>query len=148
MKGCAAGMELHPLQAAVGAGVPRGSGCIGHALHAGILADAECVTIQVDFRNAVKSLRRDAALAAVSERASNLLPFIQWTYRQHMRLFVRGAPQGSEPLLSQSGVRQGDPCGMLVFCLAFQTPLEQTQQLHPQTRVLAFADDCYLQGLP
>jgi hypothetical protein len=146
MKGCAAEMELHPLQVPVG--VPGGSGCIGHALHAGILADAECVTIQVDFRNAVKSLRRDAALAAVSERASNLLPFIQWTYRQHTRLFVRGAPQGSEPLLSQSGVRQGDPCGMLVFCLAFQTPLEQTQQLHPQTRVLAFADDCYLQGPP
>jgi hypothetical protein len=37
---------------------------------------------------------------------------------------------------------------MLVCCLALQTPLEQTQQLHPQTRVLAFADDCYLQGPP
>jgi hypothetical protein len=37
---------------------------------------------------------------------------------------------------------------MLVFCLALQTPLEQTQQLHPQTRILAFADDCYLQGPP
>jgi hypothetical protein len=65
MKGCAAGMELHPLQVAVG--VPGGSGCIGHALHAGMLADTECVTIQVDFRNAFNSLRRDAALA--SERA-------------------------------------------------------------------------------
>jgi hypothetical protein len=90
MKGCAAGMELHPLQVAIG--VPGGSGCSGHALHAGMLADAECVTIQVDFRNAFNSLPRDAALAAVSERAPNLLPFIQWTYRQHTRLFVRGAP--------------------------------------------------------
>jgi hypothetical protein len=35
---------------------------------------------------------------------------------------------------------------MLVSCLALHTPLEQTQQLHPQTRVLVFADDCYLQG--
>jgi hypothetical protein len=61
---------------------------------------------------------------------------------------IEGAPQGSEPLLSQSGVCQGDPCGMLVFCLALQTPLEQTQQLHPQTRVLAFDDDHYLQGPP
>jgi hypothetical protein len=41
-----------------------------------MLADAECVTIQVDFRNAFNSLRRDHALAAVSERALNLLPFI------------------------------------------------------------------------
>jgi hypothetical protein len=40
-------VELHPLQVAVG--VPGGSGCIGHALHAGMLADAECITIQVDF---------------------------------------------------------------------------------------------------
>jgi hypothetical protein len=102
MKGCAAGMELHPLQVAVG--VPGGSGGIGQALHAGMLADAECNTIQVDFRNAFNSLRRDAALAAVSERAPNLLPFIQWTYRQHTRLFVRGDPQASEPLLSQSEV--------------------------------------------
>jgi hypothetical protein len=37
---------------------------------------------------------------------------------------------------------------MLVCCLALQTPLEQTLQLHPQKRVLAFADDCYLQGPP
>jgi hypothetical protein len=117
-------------------------------LHAGMVADAECVTFQVDFRNAFNSLRRDAALTAVSERAPNLLPFIQWTYRQHTWLFVRGAPEGSEHLLSQSGVRQGGPCGMLVFCLTLQTPSEQTQQLHPQTRVLAFADDCYLKGSP
>jgi hypothetical protein len=55
MKGCAAGIELHPLQVAVG--VPGGSGCIGHVLHAGMLADAECVTIQLDFRNAFNSLR-------------------------------------------------------------------------------------------
>jgi hypothetical protein len=113
-----------------------------------MLADTECVTIQVDFCNAFNSLRHDAALAAVCERAPNLLTFIQWTYRQHTPLFVRGAPKGSEPLLMQSGVRLGDPCGMLVFCLALQTPLEQTQQLHPQTRVLAFAGDCYLQGPP
>jgi hypothetical protein len=146
MKGCAAGMELHPLQ--VAGGVPGGSGCIGHALHAGMLADTECVTIQEDFGNTFNSLRRDAALAAVCDRAPSLVPFIQWTYHQHKRLFVRSAPQGSEPLLSQSGVRQSDPCGMLVFCLTLQTPLEYTQQLHPQTWVLAFADDRYFQGPP
>jgi hypothetical protein len=47
MKGCAAGMELQPLPMVVG--VPGGSGCIGHPLHACMLADAECLTIQVDF---------------------------------------------------------------------------------------------------
>jgi hypothetical protein len=35
---------------------------------------------------------------------------------------------------------------MLVFCLALQMTLEQNQQLHPQTQVLAFADDYYMQG--
>jgi hypothetical protein len=37
---------------------------------------------------------------------------------------------------------------MLVFCIALQTHLEHTQQLHPQALFLAFADDCYLQGPP
>jgi hypothetical protein len=37
---------------------------------------------------------------------------------------------------------------MLVFCLALQTPLERTQGMHPNARVLAYADDCYLQGRP
>jgi hypothetical protein len=87
-------------------------------------------------------------LAAVSEHAPNFLSFIQCTYRQHTQLFVRGAPQGSKPLLSQSGLRQEDQCGMLVFCIALQTHLEHTQQLHPQALFLAFADDCYLQGPP
>jgi hypothetical protein len=142
MTGCAAGMGLYTPQVAVG--MPGRSGCVGHALHLGMLANAGCVTIQDDLRNTFTTLRRDAVLAAVCERAPTLLPFIQWTYRQHTRLFVCGSPQGSGPLLSQRGVCQGDPCGMLVFCLALQTTLEQNQQLHPQTQVLAFADDYYM----
>jgi hypothetical protein len=34
-------------------------------------------------------------------------------------------------MLLQRGVQQSDPCGMLVFCLELQAPLEKPQELPP-----------------
>jgi hypothetical protein len=70
---------------------------------------------------------------------------MQWTYRQHTPLSMRGSLEGSQLMLSQSGEQQGDPCGMLVFCLALQIPRNQSQEVHPATRMLTYAHDCHLQ---
>jgi hypothetical protein len=106
-----------------------------------MVAGADCFTVQVNLRHTINNLCRAAALAAVQEQAPSLLSHIR-TYRHPTSLFVRGIPEGSQPTLSQSSsVQKGDQCGMLVFCLVLQTPLEETQELHPATRVLA-----YLQG--
>jgi hypothetical protein len=112
-------------------------------------ADTDFITVQVDCRNAFKTLCCKAALTAFrSPPPPILLPFIQWTYRQHTSLFVQGASENSQPFLSRSCVQRGNPCGILVFCLALRTTLEQTQELHPAARVLAYVDDRYLQGGP
>jgi hypothetical protein len=104
-----AGPALAPLQ--LGVGVPGGSQSVGHALRSGLSCCPGDVTLQLDFRNAFNSVSRTALLQAVASRAPRLLPFAAWTYRSHGPLVVRGAPADAPPLTSQSGVRQGDPCG-------------------------------------
>ena len=139
-----AGRSLAPLQ--LGVGVSGGSQIIGQAIAAGITADPQCVTVQLDWRNAFNSLSREAMLAAIVKRQPTLLPFAAWTYKQSSRLFVDGMPSSTPPILSQCGVRQGDPCGVLYFSLTTQDILEKVRILHPEAPILSYTDDTFLQG--
>ena len=107
-----------------------------------------CVTVQLDWANAFNAVSRQAVIDAVARRAPQLLPFVAWAYRQPSRLFVPGAPPESAPVMSQTGVRQGDPMGPLLFALALQGPLQVIAAQHPDSRPIAYADDTSLQGTP
>jgi hypothetical protein len=45
-------------------------------------------------------------------------------------------------------VRQGDPCGPLLFFLALQSPLKKMRDAFPDVRKVAYADDVHLHGPP
>ncbi len=139
-----AGQALAPLQ--LGVGIRGGAQCIGHALKAGIAADPDRVTLQMDWTNAFNSLQRKPMLDAIAERQPTLLPFATWVYRQPSRLFVSGAPEGTPPIMSECGVRQGDPCGPLYFALTLQGPLESMSRRYPEAPGRAYLDDSFLQG--
>jgi hypothetical protein len=53
-----------------------------------------------------------------------------------------------DTIASQRGIKQGDPLGPLLFCLAVQPALETVQRAHVGVRPLGFFDDTYLQGKP
>jgi hypothetical protein len=134
------GQSLAPLQLAVG--VPGGAQIVGHALAAGIAAEPDCVTLQLDVRNAFNTLSRQRMLKAVAQRSPSLLPFATWSYATLKPLRLRGS---AATIASTRGVRQGDPCGPLFFALALQGPLEELWELD-RARPLAYADDIFLQG--
>jgi hypothetical protein len=55
-------------------GVSGGSQIIGHALRAGMQAEPNSVTIQLDWKNAFNTLSRQNMLGAVAARCPALLP--------------------------------------------------------------------------
>jgi hypothetical protein len=94
-------------------------------------ADPDCITV-----------RRDCMLAAIAQRCPALLPVVAWAYGQHSRLLVQ---HSEEVVRSQSGVRQGDTLGPLLFALTLQVPLEQVAEMGLASPV-TYADDTFLQG--
>ena len=138
------GQSLAPLQ--LGVGVPGGAEAVGHAVQAVLAKDPEAALLTVDQANAFNSVSRSAVFEAVNEHVPALLPFVQWAYGAATNLLVVRASPDTPPILSQTGVRQGDPLGPLLFALALQRPLQRTRDGAPNVAVIAFADDVSLVG--
>jgi hypothetical protein len=82
-------------------------------------------------------------LAAVRQCCLNLVPMLAWDYSWYSHLLVHQSVGVVIP--SQSGVRQGDPLGPLVFTVTLQGPLELITEMQ-LARPLNFADNTFVQG--
>ena len=103
--------------------------------------------MQLDIENAFNTLNRQRMLEAVAARAPSLLPFAAYMYAQPSTLYISGAHEGTQPILSEQGVRQGDPCAPLFFALSIQDALlEASADSGHAAPPLAYADDVTLQG--
>lgn len=138
------GRSLAPLQLAVG--VSGGVEALVHAVRSALAADSDAALLTVDMANAFNEVDRSALLTAVQKYVPALLPYVQWSYGAPTDLHVVGAPAGTAPIQSRTGVRQGDTLAMLLFALVVQQILERTQATAPAVAVLAIADDVNLVG--
>ena len=137
-------MLLDPLQ--VGVGTPGGTETVAHALASAPAEDPEAVVTSDDMANAFKSIHRAAMLAAVQHSARALLPMVQWEYVDEAHLRIVGAPEGTPPVISQRGVRQGDPLGPLVFALTLQPVLDQFDAACEEAPLESYLDDMNIFG--
>ena len=97
-----------------GVGIPGGAENVVHGVRNLLSDHPDWVLVSLDLVNAFNSVSRPAFFRQVEEHFPNILPWVWQCYGQHSHLLIRGA----EPIPSASGVRQGDPMGPFLFCLA------------------------------
>ena len=141
LEACAgAGGALKPLQ--LGVGVSGGVEAAGHILLSALAQDDHVMALLLDVENAFNSVDQAAVFAVVRDRILQLLTFVQWAYGVPTILHVAGAPSHDKSIQSQTGVRQGDPLGMLLFAVA-QHSLERAAD---GATIVAIADDVAIAG--
>ena len=78
------------------------------------------IMLKVDFRNAFNTIRRDVVIMKVESIVPQALPLVWQAYSEASYLL-----HGSDTLMSEEGVQQGDPLGPTLFSLAIQDIVEQ-----------------------
>ena len=112
-----------PLQ--FGVGVPVGAEQIIHATRLATEAHPEWMSFQADFQNAFNCISRHLILNQLHRTGyDDLVPYFLMNYGSPSHLSVRAADGTTHWILSQEGVRQGDPLGPFFFALALQSVLE------------------------
>ncbi|KAL0205824.1 hypothetical protein P9112_001131 [Eukaryota sp. TZLM1-RC] len=95
----------------------------------------------LDFKNAFNSVKREAIFEVIKSDFPELSSFFYHFYGKESDLIFN-----SFALKSSSGVKQGDPLGPLLFCLAIHKTLNIIKQKYPSIKIVAYMDDLSLIG--
>ncbi|KAL0215047.1 hypothetical protein P9112_007231 [Eukaryota sp. TZLM1-RC] len=95
----------------------------------------------LDFKNAFNSVKREAILKLLNLIFLSYRVFFYHFYGKESDLIFN-----SFGLKSSSGVKQGDPLGPLLFCLAIHKTLNIIKQKYPSIKIVAYMDDISLIG--
>jgi len=142
---------LLPHQYAVG--ISGGCEMIVHDLqHTLEQRSLHVAAISVDFRNAFNSISRKACLHSLMahKELQSLWKLAAFAYSEPSMLLSRRS-NGSMTceLWSEQGARQGDPLGVLLFCLGLHPILQRASALAPsEVSSKCYVDDMTLVGPP
>ena len=146
--------HLAPYQ--FGIGVPGGVERIIHAVNATLTdPDIRHAAVTIDFANAFNALDRGAMLTELYSHREfrGIFAIADWGYTSDTPLhFLTGRARSDglpqELLTSRNGVRQGDPLGSLLFCIAIHRIMRECMEGHPGARLYAFLDNITITGAP
>ena len=133
----------------LGVGIKNGIEAVLHCLNNVLRSDyidENDLTILVDFTNAFNLTARQPFIDIVKTRLPEILKWVQFLYCTASFLFL----PGGKIILCCTGVQQGDPLSMALFCLAAHPLLFQLSQIiselapHKPTLVAAICDDVTL----
>ena len=106
--------------------------------------NATSIFVKIDFEDAFNCVNRQAFLKQCRENFPGLSRWAEWCYDQPSNLYF-----GTNLIVSENGVQQGDPLGPMLFALALQPLLIQLHEgISAQGLQLAYSylDDLILAG--
>ncbi|KAL0213539.1 hypothetical protein RCL1_007165 [Eukaryota sp. TZLM3-RCL] len=127
-----------------GIGVVDGAACAVHAVETLLSNDSTRSALLLDFSNAFNSVKRSSiSNSIINSPLVSLLSYFQAQYSTKSKLLFH-----SYSVMSSSGVKQGDPLGPLLFCLAIYEVILNFKEIFPDIEVLGYMDDLTLLGRP
>lgn len=139
------GPSLLPLNWAIGA--KGGAEVIAHACHfmeAAVQSPtptASLAMLNIDIKNAYGTIGRRFVFQGLEQLAPGLLHWFRWAYGPESSIHF-----GDLELLNGAGVKQGDPLGCLLFCVAVHDVLETVHREFPRHQLLGLMDDATIIG--
>jgi hypothetical protein len=144
---CRVENDLLPNQ--FGVGTSGGVEPLVHLIKAAVKTGSSI--IQLDLKNAFNMASRLGLRGSIIKHNKKLCPFFDWSYGTPATLFITDHENGSiHTILSQQGVRQGDPLGPYLFSLAYRSQLDRLRKAIDQeyrserSLAAAYLDDTFL----
>ncbi|CAI7900577.1 unnamed protein product [Closterium sp. NIES-54] len=129
-----------------GVAVPGGAEAIIHITRTYLMANPGALALQADLANAFNSVNWAAIAASLrGSSLASLLPPVKLSYGLPSALCL-DAGFSHPSLWSETGVRQGDPLGPLLFAAAVHPALTSTALAFLSVVCLAYADDVTFLG--
>ncbi|KAL0221229.1 hypothetical protein RCL1_001083 [Eukaryota sp. TZLM3-RCL] len=125
-----------------GIGVVDGAACTVHAVETLLYKHSTKSALLLDFSNAFNAIKRASILTSINNSPiCSLFPYFHAQHSMNSKLIFH-----SYSVASSSGVKQGDPLGPLLFCMAIHEIILKFKQLFPGIDVVGYMDDLTLLG--
>ncbi|KAL0222479.1 hypothetical protein RCL1_002333 [Eukaryota sp. TZLM3-RCL] len=105
------------------------------------LASSQNFIFNLDFKNAFNSVKRLVIHENLLVHFPEVLPYFYHFYGTSSDLVFN-----EKSLSSSSGVKQGDPLGPFLFCLAIHPILDKIQRSFPDVHIICYMDDISIIG--
>ena len=139
-------LQPHLEQKQFGVGAPQGGLMMLHHIQAHLKAHPDHVIMQLDFRNAFGTLRREACIAQLAATLGGMPAWLGVTSRVLTQPVVVANPLGGPPMHTYDGIPQGDPLSTLIFAAAMTLAIKGALGDGTAVHNVSYIDDTLLLG--